>query len=173
MAKTNTLTSKYEEIEITITADGEFAFRLDDESVECDSMKQAHDEIDRWKRLQAKSHRTKLSLPCVSAELKKTSITGLHSRTGKFLIAPKIDERRFGSVPTLYADTPEAIAAIRAFQEAVAASEKAQQALDKFQVSNSRGYGPISDTQYDALLAKLKKNYELAKAGKAPTDRGY
>lgn len=159
--KTQTITTKYGGIEITVGADGYWRFTLDGEEEQRGSKAEAIDRIDKWQKAQEAQKRQRVNLPCIAADTgKRVVITGVHAGSGKLLPSDATGK--------LIADTPEAAAAYEVFVKARDEYDRAQKAIAKFGFRSRYRRSRMNADEHAEAIRQICADYEEAKQGRNP-----
>lgn len=157
---------EYEGHVICCTSFGIFVTELDDDEEDADTLDDLKDKIDKFldsKKRAAK--RPPTAIACVSAEGKKTVVTGIHARRGTLLMKPEISHRMFDGLADVFLDCPKANKLIDEHKELNRRLEAVQKELAKLEiVADKERYGSLAnEAELERLYKKLDARVASAK----------
>jgi hypothetical protein len=140
-----------------------FTIRLDDRQrfviVELektfDTMRQAKDAAESAAKVRERVGRRKLDI-AVLADGKPTKIVGVHAGHGKFMLSPKVEDRRFGGTPELYIGVEWISQAIQKRIALMREVERINDAIEQFKIDRVDSYR-FDTSKLPAVLDALEK----------------
>ncbi len=157
------MTWKHLDYTINIDDQGKFSCTMEDKTHTAFTLNELRDKIDLAIKQREKTNRRKLSIPVVTLEGSKYTLTGVHAAHGSFLTSPSLaNEGKFGGKPNLYLDLPivgELSAELRQLKKR---ASEIEDSLKAFVLEPPyKAYGKEID--HDAAITRLEAQYEATK----------
>lgn len=126
------------------------------------SMDEALAYAEEKEKREERQARRKLTIPAITRDGKKTTVTGIHAGNGRILCAPDLKDGKFGGDPDLYFDSPETDRILGEFLRLVDELHAVKSSLESRKITwMTNGYERFEKIGHEEAIRRIEQRQKL------------